>query len=156
MTVLSSEEVAELKAGNDKATHTTIIRDKVTACHRLAHKVDVKQIYEKAWRVNVYESDGSIVPRITLPYSYYVKLGDDGSLRFDPPLGRFVPDDEVEMEIDHQAEMALWRLCMRLEDISRRRLSNGGVSTVSQRHDQKHQAVSPPPASTIETPTRAD
>lgn len=85
-TVLSPEEVAKLKANDEKITHTTIIREKVESCHRAAHRIDVKQLYETAWRVNVYDSDGSMVPRITLPYSYYVKLDADGSLRFDPSL----------------------------------------------------------------------
>ena len=86
MTVLGQDEIAAIKASHKDATNSTIIHDRIAAYHKVSLRVDVRQLHDKAWRVNVYESDDNLVPRITLPYSYYVRLADDGSISFDPPL----------------------------------------------------------------------
>ena len=67
--------------------HTIAIKELVSSYHKKAYKIDVRQVWETAWRVNVYFSDGALVPRISMPYSYFVKLDSDNSLLYEPNLG---------------------------------------------------------------------
>jgi hypothetical protein len=67
--------------------HMSAIQQMVASFHNKAHRIDVKPLWETAWRVNVYEADDGIVKKVTLPYSYFVSLDKDKSLFFNPSLG---------------------------------------------------------------------
>lgn len=63
------------------------IREVVENYHVRAYKIDVKQLWENAWRVNVYFATDGIVREITMPYTYFVKVDKDNSLLYTPNLG---------------------------------------------------------------------
>lgn len=74
--------------------HIPEIMKLVAENHKKAFKIDVKDLWENAWRVNVYYSDdGEVVRKLTLSSSYFVKLnkvGDEGKEMFVflPPIGK--------------------------------------------------------------------
>lgn len=67
--------------------HASAIQEMVASYHKSAYRIDVKALWETAWRVNVYEADNGIVRKVTLPYSYFVSVDKDKSLLFNPSLG---------------------------------------------------------------------
>lgn len=76
---------------NPKAGNFSTLEGMIKSQHRKAYKVDIKELWSSenatAWRVNVYDADDSIVRKITLDTSYFVKLQGDKFV-FDPPLGK--------------------------------------------------------------------
>lgn len=63
------------------------IREVVENYHVRAYKIDVRKLWETAWRVNVYFANDGIVREITMPYTYFVKVDSDKSLLYTPNLG---------------------------------------------------------------------
>lgn len=88
------ESEAKSKEETVVANHIPEITKLVAENHKKAFKIDVKDLWENAWRVNVYYSDdGEVVRKLTLSSSYFVKLdkgGDKGKEMFVflPPLGK--------------------------------------------------------------------
>ena len=81
------EPFEESKVESQPVNHAIAIKELVSSYHKRAYKIDVRQVWETAWRVNVYFSDSALVPRISMPYSYFVKLDSDNSLLYEPNLG---------------------------------------------------------------------
>jgi hypothetical protein len=92
MTATKNKPVEEVKPVENTPVavdHLPAIKKLVGPHHRNAARIDIKPLWDdKAWRINVYEADdGPVVRKLTLAYSYFVKLDKDDTLFFQPKLG---------------------------------------------------------------------
>lgn len=90
--VEASEEVIEKNEKKEESTNIPKIIGILEDIHVRACKIDVKELWNETWRVNVYEEEklheDDVIRKLTLPHSYFVKLTADKKLLFNPDLKR--------------------------------------------------------------------
>jgi len=83
----ASEPMVNDEVKNPTPSAVATLESLIKSKHHKSYKVDIKELWANAWRVNVYDADDSLVRKITLGVSYFVKM-NEGEFVFDPPLGK--------------------------------------------------------------------